>query len=245
MKRLTRRDFLKVLGGSFVGGMLSRWLAPLEVHAEETKEPLLASQPFYHIDIVSSRELIDEKKQMLEKVVRHFDFRNVLGRRPLPADFQAAKVVEHTLKTGEFLYAVGIPIGSEQAIWFYQVTKPLVGKKGRFESAAYLLRVRDRVADVEAVSINQRLVQPDKQMKSGDPCGGCVDIVWGPWEYQSWVCYSYDLVCMGRCCGGCMVPCFSGNYVGCVICVGIWCPLCSFSCCQRGGMGCVSCGGAP
>jgi len=251
--KVSRRDFLKLLSGSFLGGILAKWFPPKHVaEAASGEKGAQPQHPLQSVKVIDSREVTGAlKREMIEKAMKAPDFRNVVGKRPVNLSAEDAKVVQHTLEGGNRLWAVAASLGRRQVAVYYVVDKPLVqkvdGREIRFESEARLLQAEKEEITLLTLSVNGRLAQPKKSIgpKSGDPCGGCVDIVWGPWEYQSWVCYSYDLGCMGRCCGGCMVPCFSGNESGCLICVGIWCPLCSFSCCRSGGMGCISCGGAP
>jgi len=254
-RQLNRRDFLKLLSGSFLGGALAKWFPAMrvaEAASEEGKTPP-PWRPFQSMKIVDSREVLGRRKEVIVKeTVARPDFRNVVDKRPVDFDLGEVKVVEHVLADGNHLWAIAVPLGKRQMVAYYGVEKPVIakaerGREVRFESEARLLQIGEKKVSLLTLSVNGRLVQPKKSVgpKSGDPCGGCVDPLWGPWEYQSWVCYSYDLGCMGRCCGGCVVPCLSGNEVACLICVGVWCPICSSSCCKSGGMGCVSCGGAP
>lgn len=168
---------------------------------------------------------------------------------------------------GVHLLTVVIPQNgaeSEGALIYREVDKPLAkrGKRGdawRYKSEAMAIVRKGEVAELVAASVNGRLIYPKAPFQQGEPgleqnCGGCVDPLWGPWEYDSANCTSWNWNCLIGCgtgCGVCGIQCAeclaTGNPWACGKCIAcaLACGWCADRCCQHWQPTCTYCGTPP
>jgi hypothetical protein len=215
-----------------------------------------ASHPLQGITIEHSRELEGREKDLVvRRVLQAPDVRNVLKDSSMKFDPAKAMAVMHTLDTGNTLLAVVIP-AEKWGLIYYELAKPLVerdpegrGYKSIYKSQAMLLAIEGETVKLVATSVNGRPPRKAGIASLGSPpCGGCVSI-FGPWEYESGYCISWNAGCLIGCglsCARCGPPCYrcisSGQSCGdCIVCA-LTCAACPFICCERWGSTCVTCG---
>ena len=105
-RQLNRRDFLKLLSGSFLGGALAKWFPAMRVAEAASEEGKTSPpwHPFQSMKIVDSREVLGRRKEVIVKeTVERADFRNVVDKRPVDFDLGEVKVVQHGLADGNHL----------------------------------------------------------------------------------------------------------------------------------------------
>lgn len=201
------------------------------------------------ITIVRSEEVTGRQKdRLVMDILNSPDVQNVVQESRLKFDDSKARVVVHTLDTGNTLLAVGIPT-EKGALIYYKLAEPLGDAAGKkFKSQAMLHALEDDTTKLISMSVNGRPVSPLSPQQAGaaptggDPCGGCQSI---RYQYYGKYCSRYDRGCIFGCCGPCMVAC-AGSAITCFVCVAIWCPLCMYSrCCTAISWGCIPCGTWP
>lgn len=237
--KFSRREFLKLLsslGLATAFGKLLRFFPEAEfaLAKSDTRNPL------DEISIHKSREVEgEEKKRLLDQAVGSVDGSNVFKGDKSKLNLENAKAVIHTLSDGNLLTAVAVPLADANTIVvYYTFAEPLIVDEpngGRLSSQAgiYMLNADDQKITLKSLSINGAMINLDTPSMGGrdDPCGGCVSPIYGPWNYYSQNCGSYDGACLVRCCASCVVACASGATPSCLVCIFVWCPVCAMTCC--------------
>ncbi len=245
--KVSRRSFLKFISGVSLAGVFTKlrlFFPEMDSALAKSEDPNILGK----VSIQKSREVGgEEKKQLLDHAVGSKDGRNVLHSDQSKLKYAEANVVIHTLSDGNSLTAVGIPGTDKKSIFvWYAFAKPVVENKtngGRLSTQAGFYTVEDDDRTVSAISLSVNEIAADLNKPStalSDPCGGCVSPIYGPWSYYARYCDRYDLGCMARCCGACVVPC-SVNLQACLVCIFIWCPLCAATCCTHSYPACTPC----
>ena len=207
--------------------------------------------PFEGIRIKSSRELKGaEKARAVRQALRSRDVRNVVEETGVALDAAQAIAVRHELEGGNTLLAVAVATQRE-ALIYHELAETLVDRGARFKSQAMVLAVEEETARLLSVSVNGRPPQAGDGQAVGmettsDPCGGCVDPIWGPWQYESVDCTSTNWQCVIERCGACSIPCSAGLTPPCITCLLAWCPywVCC-GCCNAWETVCIWCPTPP
>lgn len=211
--------------------------------------------PFLKAKFIESRQLkAKDRDDAVRRALNSEDVRNVVEISRMRFDGREALAVLHMLKVDDeliTLLAVGIP-RNDAALIYYELSKPIDGLKTQ---AMILMPVGEDEVRVIASSINRRiprLMPRNKGSLSADggiiassnkECGGCVNIITGPWEYDCSNCVSWNLQCLIPCCGSCWTCIFAGPsvFLCFIICAGIWCPICLIVCCTTWVKACCPC----
>ncbi len=169
------------------------------------------------------------------------------------------------MDTSDTMLTMVIPGANDKDfVVYYEMAEPV----GHFRTMAEIYRINEKTVDLVAASVNGkpprfggrasgRALQGNGSDKiSPQPnisCGGCVDLLNGPWEYESAYCMSFDTGCLANCASQCAIA--AGACAGCYethdwkicsSCVGAayQCAHCGAYpnlCCNHWASGCTAC----
>lgn len=149
------------------------------------------------------------------------------------SDYKAAI---HTLEDGNLLLAAAAAVDGYTIVHY-----SFVSPRANFRSGTFLFSHDETSAKLLGSAINGH---PTKKLgnrnesaaTSTDPCGGCVDMLYGPWAFASSQCGSYNWSCLGPCCTACLVA--GSLWWACVL---VLCFSCLFWCCEYYEQTCWNC----
>ena len=140
--------------------------------------------------------------------------------------------------------------GYESALIYREVDIPLaqrgkLGDEWQYKSEAMVVIRKGDIVQLVAASVNGGLIYPNMSSRSDGPglkyhCGGCWDIINGPWEYDWGYCASWDLGCMAGCAASCVQCRGCGSWWVCVACA-FGCVHCPGQCCSHWVDTCAQC----
>jgi len=176
-----------------------------------------------------------QRDRLVTAVLNSPDVQNVIQQSRVKPDDSKARVMVHTLDTGDTLLAVGFPIESGVLIYYR-----LVGTEERYSQAMFIT-IEGETAEVASKSMNGHLI-PSPSRQPGATLGSVHPNLDCGWLCEYCDCTHYDVQCITRCCGSCVVPCMiPGNTTACVLCALLWCPLCASTCCDSWHCYCAEC----
>ena len=218
---------------------------PVVFSDEDTlQEPPKPGHPLQEITIWHSEELTGKlKDQNVIDILTSPDVRNVFPESPMRVESVKAKVVVHTLDTGNTLLAVAIST-SKGVLIYYELAEPLVKLGRRYKSQAMLYTIEGKTVELVSTSVNGRLVSLSLSPQKGgvvltSACGGCIDPLNGPWEEDCVHCVALDVNDMFECRAGCI---FCGSNIPCwFFCAAVWCPFCYLNNCLEWEWACCAC----